>query len=106
MDTTNYMKELQTEITSLVDSKYGELGLDVSKDVNNFLDQSTDKLIRWTVLLENRHISKDEFELLISSQKDLFFMDVLHKAGVSKIGLARLRNSIIALVINKAIKAL
>lgn len=106
MNTPNYIKELQGEITSLVCSKYGEIGLDVSKDVKHFLDQNNEKLLRWTMLLEKNEISKDEFGLLIYSLKDLFVMDVLHKAGVSKIGMARLTNSIMALVIKKASETL
>lgn len=106
MDATSYSKELQQEIISLVESKYGELGTDIGRDVKHFLDQSEEKLIRWTALLENKKISSDEFGLLVYSQKDLLVMDGLHKAGVSKMALSRLRNAAIALVIKKAYEAL
>lgn len=106
MKKPNYIQELQEEIISLISMKYGDLGLDINKDVKVFLDQSKEKLIRWTLLLENKQISKDEFALLIYSQKDLFVMDVLYKSGISKIALSHLKNTIIALVIKKAAEVL
>ena len=100
MKTDDLIKEIKNSIVALVKSKYGKESKAIEKDINEFLKQTNYKLVRWTQLLEQNQISKEEFELLMTSQKDLFVMETLHKKGVSKISLGHFKNKVIQVVVS------
>ncbi|MEZ4858745.1 MAG: hypothetical protein R2781_08030 [Flavobacteriaceae bacterium] len=103
MDFENLFKELKTDILNLVKEKIGPEGKNTKEDIATFLEESKEKLKRWTLLLANGVITKEEYELLLMSQKDLVIMKTLHKAGISKIKLGHLKNSVIKLIVSKAV---
>ncbi|MEM7382292.1 MAG: hypothetical protein AAF361_13995 [Bacteroidota bacterium] len=103
MDFEQLYKELKTEIGSMIKDKFGKESKDISDEVSGFVDDSKDKLERWAKLFAKGHISKEELELLLKSQKDLFVIQSLHKAGVSKIALGHFKNKIVTLIFTKLI---
>ena len=100
MRTNDLIKDIKNSLVALVKSKYGKESKAIEKDIEDFIVQSKEKLIRWTELLEQNLISKEEFELLMLSQKDLFIMETLHKKGVSKISLGHFKNKAIQVVVS------
>ncbi len=102
MNTDDFIKDLTTDLLSLVKDKYKKESSAITKDVDQFIALSKDKLARWTDLLTTEQLTKEEYALLISSQKDLFVMKALHKTGVSNISLGHFKNKVIDLIINKA----
>ena len=100
MNPEDLIKDLKNALVVLIKDKYGEESKAIKNDVETFLKESKEKLIRWTELLEQKLISKEEFELLMLSQKDLFVMKTLHKKGVSNISLGHFKNKAIQVVIS------
>ncbi len=65
-----------------------------------------DKLSRWTILLAEGKITAEDFELLVSAQKDLVEMTVLQRAGLAAIKIEQFKNSVINLITDTVFHAL
>lgn len=91
---------LKEQLTQLFGDKYKEFGKASKKDINAFLDNSKEKLERWTLLLAEEKLTPDDFQWLVTSQKDLLTLKALEKAGVSKISLGHFKNTVIDAVFN------
>ncbi|HPF10754.1 MAG TPA: hypothetical protein PKW08_08095 [Flavobacteriaceae bacterium] len=103
MDFEKLFKELKDEVLALVKDKFDKEGQNITQDVSLFFDEAKDKLKRWSELLATGVITKDEYKLLLLSQKDLVIMHTLHKAGVSNIKLGHFKNAVINTVIDKTL---
>ena len=103
MDVNNILKEIKSNLLGLVGEKFEDLKSESKKDVQDFLNASKVKLERWTLLLAEGHISPEEYKWLVESQKDLVVLKGLYAAGVSKISLGHLKNSILDAVVNTAL---
>ncbi|WP_430412403.1 hypothetical protein [Kordia sp.] len=103
MDVKDILKEIKGNLLSLVGEKFEDLKSESKKDVQDFLDASKEKLERWTLFLASGAITADEYKWLIESQKDLVVLKGLYTAGVSKIKLGHLKNSILNTVVNTAL---
>jgi hypothetical protein len=100
MDFKEILKELKNSLVVLFTDKYGEFKAESKKDVEAFLEDSKDKLKRWSELLKSGDIDLDDFEWLVKSQKDLLTMKALNKAGVSKISLGHFKNKVVKTVVD------
>ncbi len=101
MDFEKLFKELKGDILTLVKDKFGEEGQNIKNDVSEFFESAKAKLKRWTEMFASGVITKDEYGLLMKSQKDLVIMTTLHKAGISKIKLGHFKNTVINLIMDK-----
>ena len=82
-------------------------GLNISKkDLNKFLNESEEKLKRWSVLLLEGKITKEEFEWLVKSQKDILLLTSLKEAGISKIKLSNFKNQVISTIIKTVLTSI
>lgn len=106
MDIEKLLKELKSELLALLQGKYNEFKPELQKDINAFLEQSKEKLVRWTLLLADSAITKEEFEWLLKSQQDLIPLKALQTAGISKIRLNNLKNSIIQTILKTVLLAI
>jgi hypothetical protein len=102
MDVNNVLKEIKGNLLNLMGEKFDDLKSESKKDVQDFLDASKTKLERWTVFLASGAITAEEYKWLVESQKDLVVLQGLYAAGVSKIKLGHLKNSILNSVVNTA----
>ncbi|MDH7911363.1 hypothetical protein [Winogradskyella sp. SYSU M77433] len=100
MDFEALLKELKSALTQLFGEKWSDLKGESKKDIEQFLNDSKDKLKRWTELLVNGDIDLDDYEWLIKSQKDLMLMQALHSAGVHKISLGHFKNKVVNTIID------
>ncbi len=100
MDFEEILKQLKESLLQLLAERYDEYKSESKKDINDFLNSSKIKLDRWTKLLVTGIISLEEFEWLLNSQKDILELKTLQKAGISKISLGHMRNSIISTIVN------
>lgn len=103
MDVKDILKEIKGNLLTLVGGKFEDLKTETKEDVKAFLDASKEKLERWTLFLANGSITAEEYKWLVESQKDLVVLKGLYTAGVSKIKLGHLKNSILDTVINTAL---
>jgi len=103
MDFEKVFKDLKNELMDLVKDKFGEEGQNIKNDISDFFDAAKEKLRRWTEMLASGVITKEEYLLLLKSQKDLVIMKTLHKAGVSNIKLGHFKNNVINLIVSKVV---
>jgi hypothetical protein len=94
-DTANFA---QTSLKSYVD--------DAKSDCQNFLESVKDKLEKWTGLLANGSLAKEDFEWLVYSQKELAEMNALKQAGLAEISIDQFRGGLINLIIDSIFHAL
>ena len=95
--------DLKKESKHLINATLKKFKQEAEKDINDFLDNSKEKLKRWTKLLASGELTEDDFEFLVESQKDLLVLNALKSAGLSKIRLDQVKNSILNLVIDTVI---
>ncbi len=101
MDFEKIFKDLKDELLSMVKDKFDEESQSVKNDISAFFDSAKEKLKRWTELFVDGVITREEFELLLKSQKDLVIMKTLHKAGISAISLGHFKNAVISMIVDK-----
>ncbi|MCO4292643.1 hypothetical protein NF867_07205 [Solitalea sp. MAHUQ-68] len=98
--------ELKTDILDLAKLTFKNYKDDASKDVKDFLAKSEEKLKRWTLLLTNNDINKDEFEVLVKGLKDGAEMKLLKQTGLAKVRIDEFKNSLINLITDTVFKFL
>jgi len=106
MDFEELLKEMRDNLLLLVREQYTDFSKAGEDAVTQFLEDSKEKLRKWTFLLAEGLITPAEYEWLLKSQKDLFLMHTLYQAGVSKIRLGIFKNKVINTITDVAIKAL
>lgn len=100
MDFEKLLKELKSGLIKLFGEKWQDLKGESKKDIEQFLNDSKEKLKRWTELLVNGDIDLEDYEWLVKSQKDLMLMQALHSAGVHKISLGHFKNKVIKTIVD------
>lgn len=103
MDIEKLLEELRKNLIQVLGEKHKEFKPEIQKDVNVFLENSKEKLIRWSILLVEKSITEDEFAWLLKSQQDLVTLKALQGAGLSKIKLNNIKNSIFKTVVQTVI---
>ncbi|AZJ34136.1 hypothetical protein [Tenacibaculum singaporense] len=100
MDFDKILQELKKSLVSLFSEKFNEFSKESKKDIELFLNESKDKLERWTSLLAQGKLTVEDFEWLVESQKDLFKMKTLQAAGISKISLGHFKNKVVKTIVD------
>lgn len=103
MDIEKLLKELKQQLVTLLGDKYKEFKPEIQKDITAFLEESKEKLERWTLLLASSSLTEEEFSWLLKSQQDLIALKALQGAGLSKIRINNIKNTIIQTVIKTVI---
>lgn len=106
MDINKIIKELKQELEIVLDTKYKDLKPELELEINDFLDSSKEKLERWLLLLNTSSISPEEFEWLLKSQQNLMILQTLQAAGISKIKLNAIKNTIFKVIFETILKAI
>lgn len=103
MDFEQVFKALKKELLSILNEKSQHLTAASQSDIENFLNQTKEKLKRWTYLLEEGVLTLDDYKWLLKSQKDLMTFQALHSAGISKIQLGHLKNTLINTIVSTVV---
>ncbi|PPZ90979.1 hypothetical protein C3729_09870 [Cloacibacterium normanense] len=106
MNIDEILKQIKNELTQLFADNFKNLSNESKKDLNKFLSESEEKLKRWSVLLLEGKITKEEFEWLVKSQKDILFLTSLKEAGISKIKLSNFKNQVISTIIKTVLTSI
>jgi len=104
MDTKALTKELKTGILDMIKSTFDTDSKAVKDEVTAILKKSKERLERWTILLSKKQLSKDEFEWLLKSQRDLYHMASLKALGVSQIQLGHFKSKALNFVATTVFK--
>jgi hypothetical protein len=89
---------------SLASSTLKDFLTQAEQDAKDFLQETAEKLERWTGMLAAGDLTKLEFTALVDSQKGLATLDALTHLGISAATLQRFRDGLVELVINTAFK--
>lgn len=106
MNIDEILKEIKNELVQLFADNFKSLSSESKKDLNEFLTGSEEKIKRWTVLLLEEKITKEEFEWLVKSQKDILILASLKEAGISKIKLSNFKNQVISTIIKTVLTSI
>lgn len=105
-DFDKYLKIVKTDLATVAEN----LGRDYAEEV---IDEGTDFALRLQERLERRihqlaadELSKDEFEWLIKSEKNLINLKSLKKKGLAVVQLNKIRDAIIDTLIGAAFKTI
>ncbi len=104
MDFEEILKKLKENLLKLVQDEYDDFKDSGEEVVDDFLNNSKEKLEKWTNLLANKIITLEEYKWLLKSQKDLFEINALYSAGVSKIRINKFKNKAINTIVDVVVK--
>ena len=105
MDIEKLIKDLKDTLLTLLGNKYKEFKPEIQKDIADFIKQSEEKLKRWILLLADGSLTKEEFEWLLKSQRDLVALKTIQATGISKIRINNIKNSILKTIFDVVIAA-
>lgn len=101
-DFDDFLENLKKGLEELAKKNWGEFREAAEKDGKAFVEKTKEDLRRWTKLLAQGDLSKDDFEFLVAGKKDLAEMEALKQAGLTLVRLERFQNALISLVIDTA----
>ena len=93
-------EELKTGALELVRLTLKNYKEEAEADAKAFLEDSKEKLEKWTSLLARGELTANDFEWLVESQKDLLVMNTLKQTALTKIRLDQFKNSLLNLVVD------
>lgn len=101
-DFDDFLENLKKGLEELAKKNWAEFREAAEKDGKAFVEKTKEDLRRWTKLLAQDDLSKDDFEFLVAGKKDLAEMEALRQAGLTLVRLERFQNALISLVIDTA----
>ena len=97
-----FIEAIQSGATGLSKEIFAEYEQQASDDVRAFLKNSKLDLHRWTILLQEGKLTKEDFSDLVKAKKELMEIRSLRTAGISMIKLDRFKDGLMKLIINSA----
>ena len=101
-DIKELLDGLQQEAVDLAKDPFKDFTAAAKRDIDKFLNDSREQLNRWTVLLVEKQLTKEEYEMLVRSLKTSAEMGALLQKGVTKARTERFLRKLLVLVIDKA----
>ncbi len=98
--------ELETGVLALAKASFKTFAQQAEDDAKTLLQNMKDKLERWTTLLAEGKLTTEDFELLITAQKNLTEMTVLQHAGLAVIKAEQFRDSVVNLITDTIFSAI
>jgi hypothetical protein len=105
-DFNTFIEELKTNLLQLANGSFQAYAKQILADGAVFASKLEEDLKRWGTEYAIHEITKEEFEFLVKSKKDLLEMEALKQEGLARTELNKLRNSIVKTVMETAIKFL
>lgn len=105
-DFEQFLKSVKEQIANLAKTEAGEFVEAAREDGESFLEATKNDLLIWTRQLADGVLTKDEFEFLVKGRKDLAKMEALTQAGLGAAKVEKLRDEVIAAVLNTALSKL
>jgi len=102
-DFDEFFNILKIKLEELIKKDWKNIIKEAEKDLNPFLNETKEDLRRWTKLLTEKKLTKDEFKFLIESKKDLLKLASLKQLGLAKVKMQMFQTSIIGLITESAI---
>jgi len=101
-DFDKYFDKLVKNLEDLVKNNWKDFLDAAEADGKAFLLENKEDLKRWTRLLSNGDLTREEFEFLVGSKEDLFKLKALKKLGLTKVRIQMFQTAVIGLIIDTA----
>jgi len=101
-DFNDFLESLKKGLEEIIKKNWKEFKDTAEKDGKAFFDKTKEDLKRWTKLLAQGDLTKDDFEFLVAGKKDLAELEALKQAGLAQVRLERFQNALTSLVIDTA----
>ena len=105
-DYNNFIGELKKNLQKLAAGSFSKYSSQLVQDGTAFAQKLEEDLNKWTGEYSLYEMSKEEFENLVKSKKELLAMEALKHQGLAKTDLNKLRNAIVEIVTETAVKVL
>jgi hypothetical protein len=100
----DFWAELKSEIGTFATKSWADYRNGAVSDGQAFADKCKADLMRWTELLATRQLSKDDFDWLVLSKKDLAELVALKQAGLAQVALDRFVSGLLNVIVTSAFK--
>ena len=101
-DFEDYFDKLANNLEDLVKNNWKDFLDAAEADGKAFLQETKAALQRWTRLLANGDLTREEFEFLVGSKEDLLKLEALKKLGLTKVRIQMFQTAVIGLIIETA----
>jgi len=101
-DFDKYFDTLVKNLEDLVRDNWKDFLGAAEADGKAFLLETKENLKRWTRLLANGDLTREEFEFLVGSKEDLLKLKALKKLGLTKVRIQMFQTAVIGLIIDTA----
>jgi len=81
MDFEQLFKDLKDGVLEISSASLKDFRDQFKEDADDFLNSSKTRLEKWTKLLKEGSLDKEDFEFFVKGQKDLFKMNFLSRQG-------------------------
>ena len=100
IDFSQIFDQLKTNVFALAQNTVNDYVDQARTDGLNLLNESQEKLEKWTLQLANQEIDTGDFEWLVLSQKDVVAMDALKQAGLAEIKIQQFRDGVLKIIVD------
>jgi hypothetical protein len=97
--------QLENELIGFAEGSLKNYRDTAIKDGRAFLEKTKIDLERWTKMLAEGRLTRDDFEWLVKGKKDLAKLDALKQEGLAQVALDRFINGLIDTIVSTAFKA-
>jgi hypothetical protein len=101
-DFDKYFDKLVKNLEDLVKNNWKDFLDAAQADGKAFLLETKEDLKRWTRLLANGDLTREEFEFLVGSKEDLLKLKALQRSGLTKVRIQMFQTAVIGLIIDTA----
>lgn len=105
-DFNKFLQLVKTQLTDIAQEGGEDIKDELLEDGLAFVEKTRDDLKRWSQLLAEGKLSRDEFEYLLKAKKDLAQMEALKKKGLALARIDKLKGSLLDTVAGAAIRTL
>jgi hypothetical protein len=105
-DFNEFLETLKSDLAELAGNSFKKYKHQLLHDGTEFAKKLETDLKNWSAEYSIFEISKEEFEELVKSKKDLLEMEALKHEGLARTELNKLRNAIVEIVTGTAVKVL
>ncbi|AWM13606.1 hypothetical protein DI487_06840 [Flavobacterium sediminis] len=95
MEKNNSIEELKKALVETLGEEYKHLKPEIQKDIDDFIQKSEAKLIRWTTYVADAVLTASELKWLLKSQQSILTLKALQAAGLSRIRLNNIKKRIL-----------
>ena len=99
IDWNQILKDIEAQVLQLAEDIFKEYAKEASDDAKAFLENSADRLKRWSTMVVSGILDKDEFQSLVKGQLDLAEFHALKQTGMLQIRIDMFKNGMIKILI-------